>query len=221
MLVERIHHLNISFLLRSVALACLVLAVTGCAQDVPPINCGETDFKCYNDQALRGIRVVRENISYWSNVNLIGQALIVISGIFATVMIALQGDNNKYWTRPVGLVATALVTGITSALVSFHVPDNIDKLVDIVENMTNITNEFDYKTEKIIGGKNPQDIEEAYRTDQKFRESVNEVTKQYADDFNKLKVNMLRLSGTAAKLSSIPTAPTPSNPPQSPLKKAD
>ena len=29
-----------------------------------------------------------------------------------TVMIALQGDENRHWTRPIGLVSTALVTGL-------------------------------------------------------------------------------------------------------------
>jgi hypothetical protein len=94
-------------------------AISGCAQDVLPINCNDPDLQCYVDQAVKGIIIVRENISYWSNVHLIIQFLIVLCGIIATVMIALQGDENKHWTRPIGLVATALVTGLTSALVSF------------------------------------------------------------------------------------------------------
>src|SRR6202047_1787972 len=162
MLDERMRHLNISSLGRSVSLALAILALTGCAQDVPPINCTDPDLKCYIDQATRGIVVVRENIAYWSNVNLIGQVLIVMSGIIATVMIALQGNENRYWTRPIGLVATALVTGITSALVSFHVPDNVDKLVDIMGNMINVTNEYDYQSEKLTSGRNQKEIEEAF-----------------------------------------------------------
>src|SRR5690242_6865701 len=125
---------NRSFLQCSIVLLGLV-CLSGCAQDVPPVGCDMPNFDCYTEQTLKGIRVVRENISYWSNVNLLGQLFIVLSGMVATIMIALQGDQNKHWTRPVGLAATALVTGLTSALVSFHVPDNVDKLVDIVGSM--------------------------------------------------------------------------------------
>ena len=188
-------------------MAVAVAAMSGCAQDVPPVNCTDPDLACYVDQAVKGIRVIRENIDYWSNVNLLGQALIVLSGIIATIMIALQGDDNKHWTRPVGLVATALVTGITSALVSFHVPDNIDKLVDILANMTGTVNEFDYQAEKLKGGKSQKEIEDSFRNDPQFRDSVNELTKRYVDSYNKLKIDMLKLNGTAARLNSIENVP--------------
>ena len=102
------------FLLTLVAAA----TIAGCAQDVPPINCQVPDFNCYQVQALRGITVVRENIGYWSNVNLCAQIAIALSGLVATIVIALQDSANRKWTRPIGLVATALVTGMTSALVA-------------------------------------------------------------------------------------------------------
>ncbi|MCW2573474.1 MAG: hypothetical protein JWO88_3532, partial [Frankiales bacterium] len=49
-----------------------IATLTGCAQDVPPIACADADFDCFVKQAAAGIKIVRENISYWSNVNLIG-----------------------------------------------------------------------------------------------------------------------------------------------------
>jgi hypothetical protein len=183
---------------------------------VSPIDCRDPDFQCYIDQAVKGITIVRQNISYWSNVYLIAQIFVVLSGIIATVMIALQGDENRHWTRPIGLVATALVTGLTSALVSFHVPENIDKLVDIVSNMTNITNSFDYETEKLAAGKTREQVEDAFKSDPKFRESVNDLSKKFVDDYNKVKIDMIRLSGTAAKLNSI--APPATNDTQRPQK---
>jgi hypothetical protein len=179
------------------------LTLTACAQDVPPITCEDADFDCFVKQAAAGIRIVRENISYWSNVNLIGQALIVVAGIVATIMIALQGDENKVWTRPIGLIATALVTGMTSALVSFHVPDNVDKLVDILGNMTNITNEFGYQSAKLSEGKDLKEVQQRFKTDAAFRNSINELTKKYVDDYNAIKIDMLKLNGTASRLSTI------------------
>jgi hypothetical protein len=191
-------------------LAVGISTLTGCAHDVPPIARADADFDCFVNQATAGIRIVRENISYWSNVNLIGQALIVLSGIVATIMIALQGDDNKVWTRPIGLIATALVTGMTSALVSFHVPDNVDKLVDILGNMTTITNEFAYQSAKLSEGKNLKEVQEWFKTDAAFRNSVNELTKKYVDDYNGIKIDMLKLSGTASKLTTIQSTPSSS-----------
>jgi len=214
MLRERMRDVNIPLFVRSIALVLSALALCGCAQDVLPINCKDTDVNCYVDQATKGIIVVRQNIAYWSNVNFIAQLVIVISGTVATVMIALQGDQNRYWTRPVGLVATALVTGLTSALVSFHVPDNIDKLVDVVADMTTVTNDFDYRAVKLVDGKSPQEIEEAFRTDKVFRESLNDLTKNFSDQYNKIKIDMLKLSGSGAKLNSLPSTKPSSNPSQ-------
>jgi hypothetical protein len=184
-------------------------ALFGCAADVPPINCVDPDFDCYINQATKGIRIVRENIAYWSTINLIGQICIVVAGIVATIVIALQGDDNRHWTRPVGLVATALVTGLTSALVSFHVPDNVDKLVDVIGNMTEVVNEFDYNAEKLKAGRDPKEVEQAFRSDAKFRDGVNDLTMKYVTAYNKIKIDMLKLSGTASKLSTVQPAPPP------------
>lgn len=184
----------------------LAAAVSGCAQDVQPIDCRDPNFQCYIDQAIRGIKEVRQNISYWSNVNLFAQVFIALSGIVATVMIALQGDKNKRWTRPIGLVATALVTGLTSALVSFHVPENIDKLVDITGRMTHIVNEFNYDADELKAGRSPEEIDDAYRKDPVYRKKVNNLTTRFCNDYNKIKIDMLKLSGSAAKLNSISDA---------------
>ena len=205
------HGPNILLLGRIVVPVLMIMMLTGCAHDVPPIICDDADFDCYMKQAAAGIKVVRENISYWSNVNLIGQALIVLAGIIATIMIALQGDDNKVWTRPVGLVATALVTGMTSALVSFHVPDNIDKLVDILGNMTTITNDFGYQSAKLSDGKSSKEVQDRYKSDANFRNSANELTKKYVDSYNGIKIDLLRLSGTASRLTSV-QSPPPANP---------
>jgi hypothetical protein len=81
--------------------------------------CVDPDFDCYSKQMLAGVWTVRESISYWSNLHLALQIFIAVARIVTTVMIALEGDENGHWTKPIGLVATALVTGLTSPLVSF------------------------------------------------------------------------------------------------------
>jgi hypothetical protein len=178
-----------------------VMVLSGCAPDVPPIFCNNTNFRCMIDHDLGAIKIVRQNISLWSDIFLIVQFFIAISGMVATVMIALQGDLNKYWTRPIGLVATALVTALTSALVSFHVPENIDKLIDIVDRMTTAGNEFDYNVEKLRAGRSQEEVDEAYKNDPKFHNDVNNVTQKFSVDFNKIKIDMLRINGTATKLN--------------------
>ncbi|THD50761.1 MAG: hypothetical protein E8A46_17265 [Bradyrhizobium sp.] len=104
---------------------------------------------------------------------------------------------------------------MTSALVSFHVPDNVDKLVDILGNMTTITNEFGYQSAKLSEGQDAKQVQERFKTDAVFRNSVNELTKKYVDDYNGIKIDMLKLSGTAARLTSIqspPSSPKKTNP---------
>lgn len=211
MLAKRTKKLDLLLIGRNVAFLFAILLLAGCSQDVPPINCSVPDIKCFIDQATRGIIVVRENVSYWSNVNLIAQVMVAVSGTVATVMIALQGDQNKVWTRPVGLVATALVTGLTSALVSFHVPDNIDKLIDTMQNMAIVTNEFDYKTTKLVDGKSQKDIEDMFKTDKEFRESLSDLSMKFTTDFNNVKIGMLKMSGSAGKLNSVSPAIPSSN----------
>ena len=102
------------------------LTLVGCTKDIPEIDCADPDVNsCYVKHSVEALNVVRENINAWSNILLIGQVLVFVFGLISTIMIALQGDANKYWTRPIGLIATALVTGLTSALVSFHVTANM------------------------------------------------------------------------------------------------
>lgn len=178
------------------------ISISGCIADVPPMNCQDPDFACYINQAMKGVVVVRGEIAFWSKVNLIMQVLIATFGIVATVMIALQGDKNKHWTRPIGLVATALVTGLTSALVAFHVPDNVDKLIDTVERMTIVTNEFDNNAEKLKAGRSDEEVKEAYKKDRKFREAAGDLTTKFCYDYNKDKISMLRLLGTVGHLNT-------------------
>lgn len=143
-------------------------------------------------------------IWYWSTVNLIAQILIVFFGIISTLMIALQGDANKYWTRPIGIIATTLVTGISSALVTFHIPENVDKVIGIASKMVDIDNDFDYKVEKLKQGKTQNEINEAYRNDAAFREAVNQLTKDFSDSQNKIKMDLLRIKGTSSQLNIKP-----------------
>ena len=148
-------------------------------------------------------------IWYWSTVNLIAQILIVFFSILSTLMIALQGDSNKYWTRPIGIIATTLVTGISSALVTFHIPENVDKVISAASKMVDIDNDFDYKLEKLKQGKTQAEINEAYRNDAAFREAVNQLTKDFSDSQNKIRMDLLRIKGTSSQLNTKPPSNAP------------
>jgi len=105
-------------------------------------------------------------------------------------MIALQGDENRYWTRPVGIIATALVTGIASLTASLHVPDNIDKLIDIRRQFTALVNNFEYDIQRKSG------------------DEADEVRKKFADEYSLLNSERLKLKGSAGRLN-IGQTPTP------------
>lgn len=184
--------------------------ISGCSQDIPAINCTIPDFQCYIDQSMRNINVVKENVGYWSTINLIGQVSVIFFGIVATLMIALQGDANRRWTRPIGIIATTLVTGVGSALAGLHVPENVDKLIDIAGEMATATNDFDRQVEKLKAGRTKTEVDEAYRKDATFRDAANLLASNFADRHNKIKMELWRIKGTAARLNPAPTAHAPS-----------
>lgn len=72
-----------------------------------------------------------------------------------------------------------------------------------------VGNEFDYQAAKLTSGRSKQEIEEAFKTDKKFHEDINELTYKYANEFNKIKSEMLRLGGSAARLKAPATAIAP------------
>ena len=190
------------FLLFLVMLSIASAMLFGCAREPQTVLCADPDFDCFSNQAFQGIAAVRESISYWSNINLIAQIFIALSGMVATVMIALQGDENRHWTRPIGLIATALVTGLTSALVSFHVPDNVDKLVDIVDRMVTTQVAFAHEAGELTAGKPKEEVEKVFQKDAEFSKAVNRLTTRFTNDYNKIKIDLLKLHGTAARLQT-------------------
>jgi hypothetical protein len=130
-------------------------------------------------------------------------------------MIALQGDENRYWTRPIGLISTALVTGLTSALVSFHVSGNIDKLIDIYSNIAAATNKLELELVSKTGGRAPAEIQDQFKNDKDFRDWYWSIVRPYVESFNKSKVDALKIYGSAAELNSVATPklePEPAKP---------
>ena len=194
-------------LLTSVAL------ISGCSQDIPAINCVSPDFDCYIKQAVTNINVVKQNIGYWSTINLICQVSVIFLGIVATLMIALQGDANKRWTRPIGIIATTLVTGVSSAIANFHVPENVDKLIDIAGDMATATTAFEEKAELLKAGRTKTDVDEAYKTNARFREATNSLMSNFSERHNKIKMDLWRIKGTAARLNPAPLGPAPGKQP--------
>jgi hypothetical protein len=124
-----------------------------------------------------------------------------------------MGDANRHWTRPVDIVATTLVTGVSSALISFHVPENVDKMIDIVGEMSDATNEFNLKVEKLKDGKNENAVNQAYATDTEFRDATNLLMKDFAHRQNEIKMRVMRIKGTAARLNQVTPPPPPAGKP--------
>lgn len=193
-----------------VALAATVL-LGGCHQTLPVSQCVLPDTTCYIDQAMTGLHAIRDTISLWSGINLAGHVLVVSCSIISTVIIALQGDNNRQWTRPIGLVTTALATGITSALVSFHVPENIDRLVEILGEMNQVVSDYKYQADLMRAGRSDAELQATFRTDKALRAALSELTHTQIGRYNALHMDTLRLAGSAAKINDTanPAAPGP------------
>jgi hypothetical protein len=77
------------------------------------------------------ISLTRQQSSFWFYLNVGLQTLSVILGIIATLMMALQNNDNAYWMKPIGIIATTLTTGIVTAYSAFHITDNIDTLLKV------------------------------------------------------------------------------------------
>jgi hypothetical protein len=90
-------------------------------------------------ESLRGLLAVYHKIDdnlvndqrFWTIANLIFQGASLVLGIIATLMMALQSELNRSWVKPVGIIATTLSTGLVTAYSTFHVRENIDKLISI------------------------------------------------------------------------------------------
>jgi hypothetical protein len=155
-------------------------------------ECG-VDTSCYVRATIATINAITRDIDFWSQVQIATLLATVVFGVLATVMIALQGDDNRYWTRPVGIIATALVTGIASLTTALHVPDNIDKLIDIRRQFTALVNNFEYDIQRKSGFE------------------ADEVRKKFADEYSLLNSERLKLKGSAGRLN-IGQAPAPPPP---------
>ena len=158
------------------------------------------NVNCYVAHAVENLEKINGDIGYWTNLNLLIQICVVVLGVLATVIIALQGDANKYWTRPVGIVATALVTGLTASVTQFHIPDNIDKLIDVYQGIAQRTNAFEQFMD-----------EHGIAKDAPIPASLSKDSTDYSNDVNALIIQRMRVKGTAGRLD-LGTGPIGSKP---------
>jgi hypothetical protein len=76
----------------------------------------------------------------------------------------------------------------------------------------NIT-EFGQQAEVLKAGRDKTAVEQAYKTDPAFREKTLKIMSDFGNKQNKLKMDMWRIKGTAARLNM--PAPSPSGQPTS------
>jgi hypothetical protein len=179
-----------------VAIAILICSVAGCGNffsvEKPAVVCGDSDVDCLVQFARDRTDLIGSDINYWSNLLTYALLATIICGLISTVMISLQGDNNKIWTRPIGLVSTALGAAITALLSTFHVQDNIDKLIDIRSKLGILTNNFQYD----VRGKD--------------KDQIADIALKFSLEFNKLSDERTKLKGSAGRLNTQPPAiPSP------------
>ncbi|WP_210187362.1 hypothetical protein [Methylobacterium sp. 13MFTsu3.1M2] len=157
----------------------------------PPEDC-VLEIKCYVQHAIAQLNEIRSDIDWWNSIWLYSVIFVGICGIVATVMIALQGDDNKYWTRPVGIVATSLVTGVTALTTTLHIPETIDKYIEVYSNIGTRTNLFKQEARGKTG------------------DELNNVMTDYANDYNKYRIELLKIKGSVGRFGTqTPTLPPP------------
>jgi hypothetical protein len=129
-------------------------------------------------------------------------------GIVATICLALQNSDNSNITNPIEITAAALVTWMTSIASSLHITDNINKLIEISGGMNNRMNKFIHETYGLRGdaGETADD-----------KKKLDKAELDFSTDMVARKGDLLRLRGSAGRLSigpsSTPPTPTSSAPP--------
>jgi hypothetical protein len=172
------------------------LGLTGCVQSFPPpVECGDKN-DCYIQHTLDTLKAIALQIDYWDNVTLAAALMAGFAGVVATIMIALQGDENRYWTRPTGIIATALVTGITALVTSFHIPESKDKYIAAYGQLVELNNKFEHNI------RSAKDDE------------ADTLRFQYSSDFTKIKADLLKVKGSLSLVSTNP--PVAQQPSQAP-----
>jgi hypothetical protein len=170
------------------AVICCIL-LTSCEKGLPaPKNCSDSVSKCLILQSIDTLSVIKSRIDYWDNVLLMTTVFAGIAGTVATIMIALQGDNNRHWTRPVGIIATSLVTGITAMVTSFHIPENKDKYITAYGELLRVTNRFEHDTTQ----KQPN------------KQEADELEYKFVSDFTNVKLELLKTQGSFSLVVSPP-----------------
>jgi hypothetical protein len=144
------------------------------------------DNACYAKLTVDYLNSIGNEIDYWNSVSFWSVVVVGICSIIATIVIAVQDTNNKSWTRPIGIIATSLVTGITALVGTFHIPDTKQELAGISMEMTQSVNDFEHD----VRGKSADESEQS--------------RKSYADNFAKLKGRLVMIDKgvDVSKLSS-------------------
>jgi hypothetical protein len=114
--------------------------------------------KTYHDAIL----AVTKEIEFWYWLNISFQTISVGLGVLATLMMALQNDANHKLTKPIGIVATTLTTGIVTAYSVFHIKENIDKLLAIQTAVVNHTNDLEFYIREHADEKTNLQVEKKY-----------------------------------------------------------
>jgi hypothetical protein len=170
------------------------------ATDVLPTACHSYDLPCYINQMNAGISTVRQEVAFWTWFNSLGQILIVVFGLIATISIALLTDKNKNFTKTIGILGSSLAAGLTSALITLQVPEKVDSLVDHLAKMTRAANDFSLHHRLKAGGRDKDQLQKELASNPKFHDEFITLVNQKMSVYNELKTELLKLGGTASRL---------------------
>ena len=185
---------------------CLLMAGRAVAQSQ---GCDDPDFVCYFKRAKEVVNGAEWWVDWWIKAHLVLKLIIVALGILATVMFALTDEKTKNWAKPIGLSASAIVTGLTAGIGTFQIPENIEKLAENARTLKQITNDFDFAKVKLVKGATQEEINKRFGTDPGFRAEVNKLTYDYVNAMNNVEVDMLRVIGLTSKPKAGETIPKP------------
>ena len=99
---------------------------------------------CYARFTKVSIVAISNDLSWWTrylNLCVFGGVLF---GVISTVVIALQGEARNQLLKTVGIIATVLATSLNTVMTTFHVHDNIDKLIEVRSKLMSLANNLQH-----------------------------------------------------------------------------
>jgi hypothetical protein len=115
----------------------------------PGVCTNSDDVGCHMMSVAGRIQKIGSDINDYTFYLRAATLASILLGIISTVVIGLQADSNKHWTKPIGLISTTVGAGMVTILSTFHIQEDISKLILLRSDMTALLNSLEHDVRKI------------------------------------------------------------------------